>query len=304
MRIASVRRPLRRLKRLWVAVSCKGSYLKAVAANGFRSETILFYPELPRPGHILYKVCHLLGYRMTKDIASEAVLAVHFEDTTWKRRDAVLDEIGRTKKPMANYRCLDISKSTVAAAFERIFGYPLAIDPRSYGGPCLRKSERNAAHDGEIVICPVEPEAGFVYQRLVDNRVGEEIVDLRVPVFVDSVPFILLKYRPVASRFARGSRRTEIREVGAVFSEDEVAKMLAVCREMGLDCGALDVLRDREDGRIYVVDVNDTPTGPPSGISSREYAPALRRLATAFQTQLVEPRLRATLRAADGVRSP
>ena len=36
---------------------------------------------------------------------------------------------------------------------------------------------------------------------------------------------------------------------------------------MHLDWGGMDVLRDKGDGRIYVVDVNKTDMGPPIALS-------------------------------------
>lgn len=43
----------------------------------------------------------------------------------------------------------------------------------------------------------------------------------------------------------------------------EAELLLRLCRALGLDYGELDVLRDVEDGKLYVVDVNNTPWAPP-----------------------------------------
>jgi hypothetical protein len=51
---------------------------------------------------------------------------------------------------------------------------------------------------------------------------------------------------------------------------------------MGLDYGELDVLRDLGDRRIYVVDVNPTPDGPPNHIGAADSEIALARMADAF----------------------
>lgn len=53
------------------------------------------------------------------------------------------------------------------------------------------------------------------------------------------------------------------------------------CRIMGLDYGELDVLRDTEDGKLYVADVNNTPWDPPTISMSKvfqwHYKDSLRR---------------------------
>ena len=59
-------------------------------------------------------------------------------------------------------------------------------------------------------------------------------------------------------------------------------KILLFCRRMGLDYGELDMLRDREDGRLYIVDVNNTPFGPPHGLPKAHAADAVRTLAENF----------------------
>lgn len=51
---------------------------------------------------------------------------------------------------------------------------------------------------------------------------------------------------------------------------------------MGLDWGELDILRNKDDGRAYIVDVNNTPAGPPNHLSKEDKERALQQLATTF----------------------
>ena len=80
-------------------------------------------------------------------------------------------------------RIEDISKTHVSRVFESVFGYSLAIDPLTYEGPAVCKSELNGTHDGKIVQCPIpaqEVEPGSVYQRFVDSASdGVRSEDLR-----------------------------------------------------------------------------------------------------------------------------
>ena len=55
-----------------------------------------------------------------------------------------------------------------------------------------------------------------------------------------------------------------------MFSAGEVHLLTAFAEEMMLDWAAIDVLRDRTSGRIYVVDVNKTDTGPAVDLSLRD----------------------------------
>jgi len=59
----------------------------------------------------------------------------------------------------------------------------------------------------------------------------------------------------------------------------ELEKLETFASSMNLDWGALDVLRDRNDGRIYVVDVNKTNIDPPIALSLRDKLSATRRAA-------------------------
>ena len=52
---------------------------------------------------------------------------------------------------------------------------------------------------------------------------------------------------------------------------------------LGLDYGEIDVLRDRNEGKIYIVDVNNNPAGPPEPISALDGNLAIVRLAEAFE---------------------
>lgn len=48
-----------------------------------------------------------------------------------------------------------------------------------------------------------------------------------------------------------------------MLSKEEQTRIARFAAAMRLDFKGLDVLRDRGDGRIYIVDANKTDTGPP-----------------------------------------
>jgi hypothetical protein len=163
-----------------------------------------------------------------------------------------------------NGRCVDISKSNVGTVFAKVFGYDLDIDPRYYNGPIVRKSETNALHDGIIITGPIpEPETCYVYQKLIDNSQSDGmVIDLRTAVIGSEIPYVYLKYRPKVSRFSNDNAYVKCVNPDKVFSKDEIYLIILFTREIGFDIGELDILRDRETQKIYIVDVAKTPHSP------------------------------------------
>lgn len=250
---------------------------------------ISFFPKKPHSYYAIWPVCALAEVKIVDDPA-EADLHFYFEDRDYLSAP----HPAPSPKPSFNIGCYDIRKSVVAAAFEKTFGYSLTIDPAVWRGLAVEKSEANGKHDGQIVSCPLAtPRTDRVYQRLIDNTFdGAEYVDIRTPIVGGRIPFVYLKRRTRSLRFSNENHRVDIVEASAMLSEGEQAQIAALAREMSLDFGGLDVLRDREDGRIYIVDVNKTDMGPPSALSVKGKMKAMRGLADAFG-ELVDKRLAA-----------
>lgn len=240
---------------------------------------ISFFPNKPRSYYAIWPVCQLADVKIVDDPA-EADLHFYFEDREF--RTAPLR--APSNKPAFNIRCHDIRKSVVARVFEETFGYSLSIDPLTHQGRAVEKSELNGKHDGVIIDCPIAaPREGRVYQRLVENTFdGVEYVDIRTPVVGGRVPFVYLKRRMQTLRFSNDNHRVDLAPAEAFLSVAEREKIAAFTAAMGLDFGGLDVLRNRDDGRIYVVDANKTDMGPPSALSGDDKLRAMRGLAEAF----------------------
>jgi hypothetical protein len=194
------------------------------------------------------------------------------------------DALLQLEAPVINLDCVDVSKMRIEQAHVRTFGYGLAIDPLSHYGPCVVKSDDNALHDGRLVDCPLSALTdGFVYQRVINNQTDEgDIVDIRVPVYGDQIPFVYLKHRPLADRFGNLNSRVALADVEDILSREEQQDVLRLCGELGIDYAELDVLRDRESGCIFVVDANPTPNGPPNGLPANDVERALSKMREAF----------------------
>jgi hypothetical protein len=262
--------------------------LKRVRAGFY--VTVLAYPHALEPGSVLYKICDELDCRKTNDIDAKADVVIHWEDCSFRQTPTLLEERNRRQRVL-NVRCTDISKQRVDEVHQAVFGYRLGLDPLQHRGRCVKKSNENATHDGIIIECPVAVrDEACVYQKEVNNRIDDHYIeDIRVPILGRVIPFCYRKRRPIVSRFSNENTSASLCEVETMLSDREVPQILAFSEAMGLDYGELDVLRDRDDGRLYIVDVNNTPWGPPNHLDRASVPVALQRLAQAFASAFLEP---------------
>lgn len=272
-----------------IKLAYKYTFIPRYIARKLRGEpfSVLAYPDNPK--HIGYKytliqICHRLGYRITKNSKEKHHLCIRWQDATHGKVDKVLDELSKSER-VINIDCLDISKKHVDRVFSKVFGYSTIIDPLTFNGKIVEKSDANGAHDGIILDGPIEEvRNGKIYQRLIDNSSGDQfVVDMRVPVFGANIPFVFLKYKPIEGRF-KLSVKGDLAQVNEVFSAEEMEKCLSFCREMGFDYGELDMARDRSNGRLYILDANNTPTIRYAGYSRREIRWIKDQLCHAFET--------------------
>ncbi len=235
---------------------------------------VAFVPHRPRPWYFIWPALHAAGGRIVSR-PEDADLVMCFEDAT----RSTLPSAPANKVTM-NFGCNDVSKSRVAEVFEAVFDYPLHIDPETHSGPMVEKSEINGAHDGHVVIGPKTPREGFVYQKVVDNRIGDDQVeDLRCLVVGSHIPTSFIKRRPLDRRFINANCEVLLVEPDSYLTQDEIHKLQAFAARMNLQWGAMDVLRDRADGRIYVVDVNKTNIDPPIALPLKDKLKVTKQIA-------------------------
>lgn len=245
---------------------------------------ILFYPERPVRSAAVYKLCAMLGYKISSNFYKEGTIPFKYKnDTFFDKKE--LERISSTNK-IINRGNLDISKNYVSEIFQKVFKYNLEVDPISYNGRMVIKSNLNALHKGEVIEGPIDAEDiddQMVYQKEIDNKNGNGLVlDYRVPVHGNYIPLVYLKYRPVETRFSNTNNFVELEITKKIFSEEEIKEIIEFSKCIGVDYGELDVLRDK-DGRIYIVDVNSTPWGPPNGLKLDDQKKALKILSKSFE---------------------
>ncbi len=211
-------------------------------------------------------------------------LAIAWNPSTQYEPDAPTLERLRQRHYVVNGECTDIRKSRVGDEFFNVFGYRLEIDPLTYDGILVRKSERNGPHDATLLQGPLASvEPGYVYQRLIDYRTSYGMTEWRVLIVGRRIVHVYANCRPVDNRFVTVAARSVICTLEETFSQDERRDIERFTDAMRLDFGALDVLRDERDGRIYICDCNNTPTGPSSIMPGRLQVRIVRDLAEAFE---------------------
>lgn len=255
--------------------------------RGLKSQSILVFPEYPSRNSTLYKLGNLLGYTITNKPSKRNSALVYWENKTHRTEQNKLDQL--QKKYIINKGSVNISKVFVDATHLSVFGYNTMVNPTSHTGKMVQKSDTNAKHDGQLIEGPIDtPLSGSIYQILVDNTVNQDlIVDMRVPYIGEVTDFIYLKYRPIQERFENTTIKTELKKTDEHLSNTEIKQIEDFCKKSNLDFGELDVLRDNTSGKIYIVDVNNTPFGPPANIEKQDGKKALKRIAYYFEKNFI-----------------
>jgi hypothetical protein len=252
-----------------------------VRLSGRRRYRVWFTPDRPRPWYVVWSAATLAGVKFVRS-AAKADAVFYFEDVTAGTPPRVA---GRS---VLNAGVTDISKTRVAEAFGRVAGYDLALDPRTHEGQAVEKNELNGKHDGRLVDCPATPQPGKSYQRFIDSSDGVTAFDYRTTIINRRPQFVLVKTKPATDRFSIHNVTVMFRELEEVFSAKEIDLIRRFAEEMQLDWGAFDVLRDRSSGRIYVVDVNKTDTGPAVDLSLKCRGRLKRAISRAFRDMIAE----------------
>lgn len=245
---------------------------------------VLFFPQKPNKQSVIYEILKILELHITKNRNGDFLTAINWEDVTFRKKYVFLEELNKQNNVL-NINCKDISKKRVDQVFKKIFSYSISINPLEHNGKCLVKNNLNAKHDGIIKSCPLnEINQDYVYQRIIDNtNENGEFYDIRIPVFKDTIPFVYVKTKAKKTRFRDKFFSATILKTDNIFSKVEIKKINIFCRQIGMDYGELDVLRDKESNKIYIIDANNTPWGPPSELSKADAELALIELAQAFK---------------------
>lgn len=256
--------------------------------NGLKSKSILCYPHFPSRGSTIYKIAKNLGYTVTNKPNRPFERVVYWEYLTFREEYQLVEKLNKDYQ-VINLHNRDISKERVDRIHQQVFGYNTKIDPTQYRGRAVRKSDINAIHNYQVIECPIDRIGpGDFYQMLINNEVenGTRVEDIRVPVIKGTIDFVYLKHRSINERF-KNPIYCKPRPIGELLSKDEIVNLNTFIAEFALEFGEMDVLRNRDDGKIYVIDVNNTPQGPPSGISKNDSLWAIQKMAETFEQRFI-----------------
>ena len=243
--------------------------------------TILFYPQKPANAYTLFLICEALDYQISNDPRQHYDIAISWHDITF-RNLKYLDSLTGT---VINKDCNDISKEKVDEIFTNVFGYSSLVDPKTYDGEYVKKKNINGLRDGRILSQTEIKEEGYIYQKLVNNEIDDMLVeDLRVFIIKGKIVLLQKKTRFTDRRFGSSSYTAVNADYKTEFSKDEITKIESFCVGMGMDYGELDACRD-SDGKLYIIDANNTPIGFTHQLSKADCTASLIILKEAFKIE-------------------
>lgn len=192
------------------------------------------------------------------------------------------------KIKLINLFLVDTAKGFVAESFEQHFKYGYKVDPTTFQGYCISKHNGNGTKSCFFLKCPIEANEIFKdhsYQQIIDytdKKDPNTLYELRIPIVGGIIPCVLFKTRNRGLRFTSKNRSIQIVNPLKYLTEDECNKIITYCRYIGLELGEIDVLRSHEDGRIYIIDVNNTSWWPPNKLGDIDRNIVLNLMWNAF----------------------
>jgi hypothetical protein len=185
-----------------------------------------------------------------------------------KKTDKMFDFTKNLK--FINFFLKDTSKDFVAKSMEEHFGYTFKINPKTFNGYCIAKHNGNGTKSCFFLKCPINADEVFhdhCYQKIINYSSKSDsstLYELRVPIFKNMIPFTFFKTRNKGLRFTSKNKSMDIVPATAHLSEQECQNIIMYCQKIGLEYGEIDILRSDDDGKIYIIDVNNTPWWPPN----------------------------------------
>lgn len=202
-----------------------------------------FYPHKLVP---TAKIAYVLDYLGIKVTDSKAELKFH-----WDYKDVNLGNKG-----WINGECKNIEKWYVDKIFTGIFGYSSLVDP-SKPGICIRKDNKQYSHSGVLIATPCKVEPGYIYQRYMNNIVGDWREIIRILIAKKDILILIKQQKGLITDGADYSGIYPDWELKSITLEEK-KKVIEFSQKIGMDWGELDAIRD---GKLYIIDVNNIPGG-------------------------------------------
>jgi hypothetical protein len=213
---------------------------------------ILFYPDKVISYARIRPI--LAGHEIVEDIDKPYDAGIYWN---LKSVNAPNEKLINSDKKILNLTLNDVSKSKVMEVYKKVFKKDLAVDPETYEGKAVVKKDMGHGNKGnQIVKCPTKRVEGMVYQKLLQNIPVGPVIEYRVFI-AGKIVTVIEKKKKLARRFASDSViKAKYGDAEEFFSKSEITKINKFCKEIGLDYGELDVMRDKD---LYILDVNNIP---------------------------------------------
>ncbi|MBV9270425.1 MAG: glycosyltransferase [Candidatus Eremiobacteraeota bacterium] len=197
--------------------------------------------------------------------------------------DEIAQRTGETAFPESvNRSCAIKSRAEIDAAFRKIFGYGLFVDPRTYTGAIYRRPVRGADEPRLFHGPLLRAEDGFVYQPAFSYSTLRGMLEWHA--------FVVGRRIVAVHRFFKTTQDGEPHSAAEysspylAFSDDEAAKLEAFCEQIGLDFGVVEISRDENDQRLYVRECDLNPPAITRAISEPERRHLVQTIASAYAT--------------------
>ncbi len=208
-------------------------------------KSILFYPEALQSHSKLFFALEKLGicHHVHRGAPHELSFFWRYNGGVMRRK--------KMPKGMINRGCTDVSKTRVAQVFDDIM-----VDPQTYVGPVVRKTEAQCDRKETLIMCPAPKEDGYIYRRLIDTREGDEYVDYRLYWF-GGPGYLVKRYKN--DMLAKRYSRWELVPLSLI-PEKKMQDIERGCKKFGFDFGEIDLLKNCEGW--FVIDLNNTAGTP------------------------------------------
>ncbi len=233
----------------------------------------LFYPDKVAWFHTLRGVFKTYGWETTNNLYAEFDFAIAWNDKPKlevyldQRSQRIFHYLKCAGYPVYNSGIRSTNRDAVEACHVMAFGYGAHVDPLTWTGKLVEKSAWNYGKDSRLLKGPLRSDQVLpdrIYMKEIDNRNPDnEYIDFRTTI-VDRRPvwaqqFWYYGHRRFKKQHMSYNYRSSLPE--EVFTAKEIEQIHSFCTLFGMDFGDLDILRDVQDGHIYVVDANPTTGG-------------------------------------------
>lgn len=231
---------------------------------------ILFYPEVPEPQTAIYQLCEYLDYQISNNQTEHFDVAIKCFDATFFSI-SLLEVLHEIRSEIINVRCLDLSRETVGEKFAEIFNYPFNLDPSKYTGKIIKRSNILGFDSPEILTAPCKikaPNQDFVYQKFIEAN-GTYF---HTVICGDRLPIVIQITENMA----------ELKSTEKVFTSTEIKKIILVAKQLGIEFGAVEILRDQTNQKIYIVNAEDTVWRLPHILTEAQKKEVLEKISPLF----------------------